>query len=94
VKRPTVWVRFESVGRGKKSWDAEVAQDPSFPGTPDMDSLFDALRRGRALVSQDIDVSCDDESGLNGGCFAGGRPVGTWRVVVRPAERAKGASRG
>ena len=81
MKRPTVRVAFENIGRDKKSWQAEVAEDPSYPGTPDLDAVVNALRKGGALMSRDIDVSCADESGKHGYCYAGMHSVGAWRLV-------------
>jgi len=79
MRAKTVRVRFENVGRGKKSWEADVREDLEEPGVPDADALIRHVRLGRALASRDIEVSAN--SRRDGGIFAGMRPVGTWRIV-------------
>lgn len=82
----TIRVRFENVGRGRKSWEDDVTEDDALPGTPEMTALESALDRGGALMSRD--TGCDfnpDDSYQSGTCYAGGRTVGSWHVVERAA---------
>lgn len=89
MRANTVQVRFEDVGRGHKTWSDDVREDPAFPGTPDADCLVRALKKGRALMSRDLNVSVNDD-GTAGLCFAGMHTVGRWTLLAAaPRETGK-----
>lgn len=62
-------VQFTRVGRGKKTWQAEVEWTEG--------SLCDAVHESGALMST-FSVSCEIDSQFGGTVYAGMRPVGTF----------------
>ena len=65
-------VEFSNVGRTKASWSIEAA-------AVDEEFLALQVRKRRALMSQDIEVSLNEDG--TGTVFAGMRPVGDVRVT-------------
>lgn len=67
------FVRFTDVGRGKKSWDADI---------PFHESSI-AIEAGKACASRGVDAFLDDGSTTKGGIYVGGfRRVGSFEIVA------------
>lgn len=68
-------VKFENVGRSQMTWDEQMrALTPS--------AILSVLRKRKALASRYIDLDFDANTG-KGEIYAGGRLVGTFRLMER-----------
>lgn len=65
-------VRFESVGRDKRTWETEI-RELSYP------CLYQAIRKRKALASKEIDFEWIDDNTAQ--IFAGSREVGTFKIL-------------
>ena len=68
-----VEVKFENVGRDKKSWTSNLSEFT-------YSSLFRAVKKQRALGSRGLDFDYDSETN-KGVIYAGMRDVGTFTVT-------------
>jgi hypothetical protein len=72
-------ILFKNVGRGKFTWEADVK-------TFTESALVRAIKKKKALMSNDIDV-VENPSGGSGIIVVGGfHNVGEWFIVKEPAE--------
>lgn len=78
----TKTVRFEDVGRGKKTFEVQVRV---IGDLLDRNDMLRAVRKSGALMSRDIEVIANpfDPEHAMGAVFAGMRVVGAWRVVEK-----------
>lgn len=74
-------VRFSNVGRGKKTWDADI---PCVGGNLDGSAMLKSIRMSGSLGSRVIDL--DDDGNIIVGGF---RIVGRWDAIGGLAEQEK-----
>lgn len=67
-------IHFDSIGRDKISWDAEI-------GTVSFDDLMASLRKGNALRSMDVEFQMDFNDPSKNGQQSGQVLVGGFREV-------------
>jgi hypothetical protein len=79
----TVRIRFEDVGRDRRTWEQEFTTD----GDGDLSgpALIGAIRKRGGVVSRDVDFLAGDDGDMT--IVVGGfRPVGKWRIVDPSVE--------
>ena len=69
-------VKFENVGRGKKSWESSI-------DCPNYTELLRAVKKGRALMSRDISFEFDEDDNKSGNVCVGitNRAVGRFTII-------------
>lgn len=66
-------VQFSNVGRDRKAWKASLSEMSA-------SAIYGSIKDNRALASRGIDVDYKAETN-EGRIYAGGRPVGEFKVV-------------
>lgn len=71
LDQPKVKAKFLNVGRGKRTWEAELK--------PDAVDILREIRKNGGLMSSDIEIHYEEDTN-KGDVFAGFRTVGSFTL--------------